>query len=142
MGLTFASERAQNFSLAKNRAKAATRQRRRPENCCICIERIRNSMNNISFASWPFGALVAGSLCLSVLHGISQVWWMALRYKTFGPRSVTVQTFIALELLLQMLIFGIAMINVCGESRSMNWSKYVIGAVVALGAWITTSFVL
>lgn len=99
-------------------------------------------MNKINFANWPFGALVAGSLCLSALHGIAQVWWVALRYKTFGPRPVTVQMFIALELLLQMLVFGIAMINVCGESRSANRSKYVIGTIATLGAWIITSFVL
>jgi hypothetical protein len=99
-------------------------------------------MKKVDFANWPFGLLVFLSVCLSALHGFLQIRWVALRYRTFGPRPTSVQAFIALEVLLQMLVFGIAMVNICGEDRSTKRSKYVIGEVATLGAWIVASFVL
>jgi hypothetical protein len=65
-----------------------------------------------------------------------------LRYRTFGPRPASAQAFIAVEGILQMLILGIAMANVCDGSRSTNRLKYVIGETVTVGAWIATSFLL
>ena len=99
-------------------------------------------MKKIDFTNWPFGPLVGLSLCLSVCHGTAQLWWVTLRYKTLGPRPPTVQAFIALELLVQMLVFGIAMLNICGENRSTSRGKYVVGELAALGAWVIASFIL
>ena len=99
-------------------------------------------MKKIDLTNWPFGPLVGFSLCLSICHGIAQLWWVALRYKTLGPRPPTVQAFIALEVLIQMLVLGIAMLNICGENPSTSRWKYVVGEFVALGAWVTVSFVL
>jgi hypothetical protein len=41
-----------------------------------------------------------------------------------------------------MLVFGIAMVNICGEDRAKNRSKYLLGELAALGVWVITSFVL
>lgn len=99
-------------------------------------------MKKIDLTNWPFGPLVGFSLCLSVSHGIAQLWWVALRYKTPGPRPPTAQAFIALETLVQMLVLTIAMEKICGENRSTSRWKYIVGELAALGAWVIASFVL
>jgi hypothetical protein len=97
---------------------------------------------DIDVQKWPFRTLVVISLSLSCVHALVQFWWPPLRYRTFGPRPITARLFITSEALLQMIIMTIAISHICGKDRAIHRSKYVIGELAALGAWIVTSFVL
>ena len=121
-------------------------------------------MKKINFERLPFSPLIATSLGLSCAHAIAQVWWKALRFQTLGPRPLTAKALILLEVLLQMAIFtiaipriwpdesdsGVVMPHVIGSNAEVETAqkvhvhqgKYILGWVVALGAWIIANFVL
>jgi hypothetical protein len=99
-------------------------------------------VKKISLAKWPFGAVVVISLVLSGLHAVVQLKWAALRYKSFGPRPLAAQAFIAFEVLLLMVIFTVGMIHISNEESTEPKGRYYLGIAAAVGAWIIVSFVI
>ena len=75
-------------------------------------------MPKFRLREWPFGRLVLLSLVLSCLHGLLQFRWTALKYRTFGPRPIAAQAFIALEVLLLMVVFTVGMIHISNDESS------------------------
>lgn len=96
----------------------------------------------LDLKKWPFGTIVALSIALSVLHALVQLRWAALRYRSFGPRPLGAQAFIAVEVLLLMIIFTVGMMHVSDEESTQSSGGYYLGIAAAVGAWIVVSFVI
>lgn len=96
----------------------------------------------LDLKKWPFGTTVALSLVLSLLHALVQLRWAALRYRSFGPRPLGAQAFIAAEVLLLMVIFTVGMMHVSDEESTQPSGGYYVGIAAAVGAWIVVSFVI
>ncbi|HEY0795187.1 MAG TPA: hypothetical protein VGD64_05355 [Acidisarcina sp.] len=94
----------------------------------------------LELKKWPFGAIVALSIILSVFHALVQLRWAALRYRSFGPRPLGAQAVIAVEVLLLMVIFTVGMMHVSDEESTSSSGRYYLGIVTAVGAWIVVSF--
>ncbi len=99
-------------------------------------------MTKINLREWPFGRLVLLSLVLSMVHGLLQFRWTALRYSSFGTRPIAAQAFIALEVLLLMVISTVGMIHISNEERTEPKGRYYLGIAASVGAWIVVSFVI
>lgn len=99
-------------------------------------------MNEIDLSKWPFRALVVLSLVLSALHGLLQLRWVAIRYRSFGPRPLAAKAYIGSEVLLLMVILTVGMIHICNRESSETKTRYYLGIAAAVAAWIVVSFVL
>ena len=99
-------------------------------------------MKKINLAKWPFLPLALFSVGLSIIHGIAQNYWAAIRYRTLGPRPPAAKALIGFEILVQMILLTVAAEKVCGQERSQRPMRYVLGEIAVLGAWILVSFIL
>jgi len=118
---------------------------------CCCTRRLDRGVSNsahgdgvkkIDVSDWPFGKLVGLSLGLTAVHGLLQINWFALRYKSLGPRPVAAQVFIACEFLLMMTLLTAGLSHICNEKSTKPKGRYYLGIVAVAGAWILVSFVI
>ena len=99
-------------------------------------------MKAIDLSRWPFRALVLLSLILSALHGLLQLRWVAVRYRSFGPRPLAANAYISSEALLLMVVWTMGMIHICNRESLEPKTRYYLGIAAAVGAWILASFVI
>lgn len=52
------------------------------------------------------------------------------------------EAFIGLEVVLVMLVFGLGFVHLCDKDRTRSMVPYLLGILVAVGAWVLASFVL
>jgi hypothetical protein len=96
----------------------------------------------IELSKWPFRALVVLSLVFSALHGLLQLRWAVIRYRSFGQRPFAAQAYIGSEVLLLMVIFTVGMVRVSNRESPESRARYYMGIAAAVGAWIVVSFVI
>jgi hypothetical protein len=69
----------------------------------------------IDLTRWPLRALVLLSLIFSALHGLLQFRWVAIRYRSLGPRPLAAKAYIGSEATLLMVVGTVGMIHICNR---------------------------
>jgi hypothetical protein len=99
-------------------------------------------VKQINLSRWPFLSLVVLSLTFSALHGLLQLRWVAIRYKSFGPRPLAAEAYIGSEVLLVMVVLTVGMSHICNRESSEAKARYYLGILAVVVAWIVVSFVV
>jgi hypothetical protein len=95
------------------------------------------------------------SIGLSLLQGVPQVWWRAIRYSSFGPRPLAAKLFIIGQgiVLMFVMVEGVSAWRLSDKDSDKPFSLMrtpkvrpfggsLLWMVVAIAAWILATFVL
>jgi len=99
--------------------------------------------------------LAVVSIGLSILQGVLQIWWKAIRYSSFGPRPLLAKLVIIVQEVVVMFVMreGISAWQVSDEDSDKSLSPMrahkvrpfggsLLWMLLAIGAWILAASVL